>query len=62
MEDETRWTKKDIAVDFIWNTFSISPRVIALGIFVSYQPYWFGGLIVAQILVSMIVNCLLLAE
>ena len=60
MEVETRWAKKDIAFDFIWNTFAISPRVIALGLFSSYQCYWFGGLIAAQILVSIIVNYLLL--
>ena len=60
MEVKTRWTKKDIAVDFIWNTFSISPRVIALALFASYQPYWFAGLIIVQILVSMILSCRLI--
>ena len=34
----------------------------ALALFASYQPYWFGGLIVAHILVSIIVNCLLLCK
>ena len=62
MEDKNSWTKKDMAVDFFWNTFAISPRVIALAFFASYQPYWFGGLIVAHILVSMIVNCLILRK
>ena len=62
MEDKNSWTKKDMAIDFIWNTFAISPRVLALALFASYQPYWFGGLIVAHILVSIIVNCLLLCK
>ena len=44
-----RWTWKDMAVDMVWNILSISPRVIALVLFASYQLYWFWGLVITHI-------------
>ena len=42
------WTWKDVAVDMVWNIFSVSPRVITLAVFASFELYWFWGLVITQ--------------
>ena len=55
-EEETKqnWTRKDMVVDVVWNLLSVSPRVITLALFSSYQLYWFWGLIIAQVIIVLI--------
>ena len=48
-EEIWEWTWKDTATDILWNVTSISPRVIILAFFASYEPYWFWGLIITEI-------------
>ena len=43
------WTRNDMAVDMVWNILSISPRVVTLVLFASFQLYWFWGLVITQI-------------
>ncbi len=50
--DETGLLFIDYVVELIWNILSISSRVIALALFASVQRYWFGGLITAQVIIS----------
>ena len=56
MDGNTDWTWKDMAVDMVWNILSVSPRVIALAVFASFQLYWFWGLVITQILITFIVS------
>ena len=54
VEEDVEWTRIDMAVDMVWNLLSISPRVIALALFASFQLYWFWGLIIAQVVIAII--------
>ena len=38
----------------VWNLLSVSPRVIGLALFASYQLYWFWGLVIAQVITAFI--------
>ena len=42
------WGRMDMTVDMVWTLISVSPRVIALVLFASYQLYWFWGLVITQ--------------
>ena len=44
-----------MAVDLLWNVLAISPRVITLALFASYQLYWFWGLVIGQIVVVTVI-------
>ena len=50
-EENWEWTWTDTAADILWNITSISPRVITLALFASYEPYWFWALIITQIVI-----------
>ena len=47
--EEHDWTCIDLVTDMVWNILSVSPRVIALALFASYELYWFWGLVITQI-------------
>ena len=49
------WTWKDMVVDMVWNILSVSPRVIALALFASFELYWFWGLVITQVVIVVIV-------
>ena len=49
------WTWKDMAIDMVWNIFSVSPRVIALALFASFELYWFWGLVITQLALIVII-------
>ena len=62
-EEIWEWTWKDTAADILWNITSISPRVIILALFASYEPYWFWGLIITQIvIISVLIFALVIAR
>ena len=50
----------DMAVDMVWNLLSVSPRVIALALFASFELYWFWGLMITQLVIISISFCLFL--
>ena len=49
------WNIIHTAADMLWNLIFITARVITLALFASYEPYWFWGFIVAQIVVVTII-------
>ena len=48
----TDWS---MGIDMLWNVLSVSPRVIALALFASYQPFWFWALVIVQIVIVTVV-------
>ena len=50
--ENTDWS---MGIDMLWNVLSVSPRVIALALFASYQPFWFWTLVIAQIAIVTVV-------
>ena len=48
-------SRKHIGVDILWNIISISPRVIALALFASFEPYWFWELVISQLLIVTVI-------
>ncbi len=55
-EKNREWTLKDMVVDMIWNVLAITSRVLALALFAGYQPWWFWGLIFAQLIIVAIIE------
>ena len=49
------WTWVHTAADMLWNLVFISVRVVTLALFAAYEPYYFWGLIAAQIVIVIIV-------
>ena len=50
------WNWKHMVVDMFWNVLSISPRVIALAFFASFELYWFWGIVGFQIATAIVVT------
>ena len=44
--------------DMVWTLLSVSPRVITLVLFASYQLYWFWGLVLTQIVGITVFVCI----
>ena len=52
---QLEWNSAHTALDMLWNLIFITARVITLALFASYEPYWFWGFIIAQIVVVTII-------